>query len=265
MSLEYEEETYLLRQCFFEVQNEVGKGRLEETYHQACVLWFKEHQLPVVSKPPHPLCIRGVEAHRLFPDFVGWNAISVELKAVPRHVNRTEFVQLFDYLKHRGDRVGLLVNLGLDRVEIERVVYDAPETEWVENWDSWTDHVTGEDRDIGLAIRAGLQAVYAEHTTGYGEEVVTKLVLCSLQQQGLSVTVNPIAKAVFRNVIVHESALACLIVNQRIVLTLSALFDTNDFNTSRGRSYLKASDLNYGVAMNFGKKRAEIIGIRRGK
>ena len=106
MSLLFEEETHLLRRCFFEVQNEVGRGRHEQAYHQACVLWFQEHRVPVVSKMPHRLILRGDEAHILFPDFVGWNAITVEVKSEPRHLNQTEFVQLFDYLKFRRDRLG---------------------------------------------------------------------------------------------------------------------------------------------------------------
>gem|GEM_PF-5234277 len=60
--------------------------------------------MPVVSKVPHKLLVRGDEAHILDPDFVGWDAISVELKSVPRHLNQTEFVQIFDYLKCRQFR-----------------------------------------------------------------------------------------------------------------------------------------------------------------
>jgi GxxExxY protein len=263
MALLFEEETRLLRRCFFDVQNEVGKGRQEEAYHRACVLWFENHRLPVVSKLPHRLMLRGEEAHSLFPDFVAWDSISVELKAVPRRTNREELVQLFDYLKFRGDRVGLLVNMGLDRVEIERIAYDPPKTEFIENWKSWTDRIGNEDRAVGLAIRDAFHAVFTEHTTGYGEEIITKLVLCALRQQGLFVSNNPVAKAFYRSVEVHESALACLVVNDRVVLTFSGLFDSNDFNVNRARTYLKALDLNWGIAANFGKRRVDIIGIRR--
>jgi GxxExxY protein len=265
MVLELERETFLLRRCFFEVQNEVGIGRQEEAYHQACVLWLRREGLPVVSKPPHRLMLRGEEAHRMFPDFVGWNAISVELKAVTRHLGRSDFVQLFDYLKCRRDRVGLLVNMGLDRVEIECVIYDLPQTEWVENWEAWTDRIDGDDRAVGSAIRAALQNVYEEHTTGYGTEVVERLVHSSLRQRGLSIVANPVAKAFFGGHEVHESPLTCYVVNERIVLTLSALFDTNDFNIHRGESYLKALGLTWGIAADFGKTRAEITGIRRGR
>jgi hypothetical protein len=48
------------------------------------------------------------------------------------------------------------------------------------------------------------------------------------------------------------------------VLVVSALFDTNDFNVNRVRTYLKALNLRWGVAANFGKKKVQVVGIRRG-
>jgi GxxExxY protein len=264
MSLEFEQQTYLLRQCFFEVQNAVGRGRREEGYHQACRVCFRNQQVAAVSKMPHYLMLKGQVAHTLYPDFVVGDSITVELKAVPRQLAQSEFVQLFDYLKFRRDRLGLLVNMGLDRVAIERVVYDPPETAWTENWDSWTGQIEDEDRRVGLAVREALHAVYAEHTTGYSQEVVTKLVLYSLRQHHLEVSINPVCKAYFYDVEVDDSALDCLLIDGRIVLVLSALFDNNDFNVNRTRSYLKALKLRWGVAADFGKRRAEVIGIRRG-
>jgi GxxExxY protein len=264
MPLQFEKETYLLRRCFFEVQNEVGKGRREEAYHRACELWFQEHRLPVVSKAPHRLFLRGEEALCLFPDFVGWDKISIELKALPRRLNRSELVQLFDYLKFRRDRLGLLVNMGLNRVEIERVIFNPSESEWVENWTDWTNHIQGDDRATGLAIREALRALYAEHTTGYGSEIVGKLVQFALKQQRLGILLNPLAKAYFRRVEIDESALACIVINKRVLLTMSALFDTNEFNIHRGRSYLKALGLQWGIAADFGKTKAEIVGFRLG-
>ena len=77
-------------------------------------------------------------AHTLYPDFVTWDAITVELKALTRRLHDEERVQIFDYLKCRGDRLGLLVNMGLHRVHVERFVYDPPAHAIVENWDYWT-------------------------------------------------------------------------------------------------------------------------------
>ncbi len=72
--------------------------------------------------------LHGEEVHRLFPDFTVWKSIPVELNAVPRRLDSTEFVQLFDYRKRRGDSLGLLFNVGLDRVFVDRVDYHPDHT-----------------------------------------------------------------------------------------------------------------------------------------
>jgi hypothetical protein len=49
------------------------------------------------------------------------------------------------------------------------------------------------------------------------------------------------------------------------VLAFSSLFDSNAFNANRGKDYLKALNLRWGIAADFGKTKAQVIGIRRGK
>jgi GxxExxY protein len=263
MSLLYEDRTAILRRCFFDVQNEVGLGRNEQDYHPACKLWFAEHGLPVVSKPPLRLMLDGEEAHVLVPDFVAWDAITIELKAVSRGLASSELVQLFDYLKFRGDRLGLLVNLGLDRVHVERIVYDSPSVRLIEDWSSWKGVLGGQERELGLTMRDALSAVYDAHGTGYGLEVVERLVLFALQRRGLSVTARPIAGARFRGHTLPESQIDCFVIADSIVLTLSALFEDNDFNMNRGRSYMRALGIQWGVAANFGRSQAQITALQQ--
>lgn len=262
MSLLLEEHTYVLRKCFFAVQNEVGLGRSEEAYHQACKFWLAENQIPVVSKPPHRLFVAGREAHVLTPDFVGWSVMTIEIKAVPRRLNSTEWVQIRDYMKCRGDSLGLLVSFGLDRVHVERVVQTPCETTLVEEFSHWQGAMTSEPRNLGAAIRDALRNVYSEHSTGYGREVISRLVRCALTAQGLHVAPNPVVSSYYGGVAIDASPLDCLIVNNRYVLVLTSLFDSNEFNVSRGLSFMKSLQLEWGVAVNFGKRQAEFRGLR---
>lgn len=122
MGLVYEEKTKVLRRCLFDVQNEVGLGRHEEKYHQGCKLSFEEKGIPFASKPPQPLLLDGEAAYVLYPDFVAWDSITVELKAVPRSLNQSEFVQIFDiqfninrglsFLRATGLNWGIAANFG---------------------------------------------------------------------------------------------------------------------------------------------------------
>lgn len=263
MSLIYEDKTEVLRRCFFDVHNEVGLGRREEAYHQACKLWFQEHGVPFASKPPHSLRLESQEAYVLVPDFVVWDQITVELKAVLRKVGQAEFVQIFDYLKCRQDRLGLLVNFGLDRVQVERLAYEPPGTALAEDWQYWASMIHDEERAVGLAVREALRAVYAAHGTGYGNEVLQRLVLCALSNRGLRVTVSPVSKSYYRGVEVDESPLDCVVVEDRVLLVVTALLDDNQSGLNRGLSYLKALGLRWGVAADFGKKDVQITGLRR--
>ena len=78
----YEDKTGLIRRGMFDVQNEVGLGRKEEVYHQAFHSWLKEQAIPHFSKKAHPLQLGGEVAHVLCPDFIVWDCISIEMKAL---------------------------------------------------------------------------------------------------------------------------------------------------------------------------------------
>lgn len=262
MELIYQEETERLINGFFVVQNEVGLGRNEEAYHQAYNLWLAEQALQVLSKPPVRLQIAGREAHVLYPDFVAGDRISIEVKSLPRILGPSEDLQLFDYLRARGDRLGLLVNMGLDRVHVERRIYEPPPTTLSEDWSYWANEISGRDREIGVSIRNALRLVYETHRTGYSLAVTEKLVLTALAAHGLAVLVRPLAKATFHQHVMHESALECFVIEDRLVLTLTAQFDNNEFNKGLGLSCLKTLNLGWGVAVNFGRTELQINALR---
>jgi len=257
----YENETSLLRKGLLEVQNQVGPGRQEEIYHQAMTLWLKENNIPHSSKMPHPLLFAGDTAHVLYPDLIVWDKITIELKAVPMRLQNPEHVQIFNYLKRRKDKLGLLVNMGLDRVHIERIIYDEPAYEYQEDWQRWNDHITGEKRSAGLRVRETLQEIYQAYQTGYGTEVLEKLIQFGLEKQGLSFILSPVGKSAFQGHLLGETPFDCLLIENHLLLVFTALFDDNQFNIQRGLSFMRCLDVPWGIAANFGKKGVQIKGI----
>jgi len=258
------EKTEQLIRGFFAVQNEVGLGRNEEAYQRAFEIWTHEQRLPVASKPPVPLLIRDRVAHTLYPDFVGWDEIVVELKALPRAIGPSESLQLFDYLRARRSRLGLIVNMGLDRVHVERRILDPVESTLAEDFSYWINHIAGSDRNIGIAIRNALHLVYAQHRTGYSLPITERLLLTALSIYQLDVTVRPIAPAMFHKQVVHESALECTVVAGKFVMTVTAHFESNEFAKSLGLSHMKTLNIHWGVAANFGIKECQITALRYG-
>ena len=96
MALIFEDQTERLISGFFVVQNEVGLGRHEEAYHRAYNIWLAEQGWPVSIKPPIRLLVAGREAYVLYPDFVAWDRITIELKSLPRSLGPAEELQLFE-------------------------------------------------------------------------------------------------------------------------------------------------------------------------
>jgi len=262
MALIYEEYTRVLNRCFFDVQNEVGLGRHENSYQRGCEKWLNENGVPFRPKPAQHLRLDDQIVHTMYPDLVVWDMITVELEAVRRKLEKSEYVQTIDYLKFRGDRLGLLVNMGLERVDPERFPYTPPQYSLDEDWSHWTDSIKGRERDVGVAVRDGLRTIYEQHGCGYGEKVTGKLLLFEMRRRGLTVVPSPVASDYYRGEKVHESPLDCLVVGEKVLVTFSALFDENSFNISRGLSFMKALGIEWGVAVDFGRQVARVNGLR---
>ncbi len=262
MAFIYEEKTAVVRECLSKVHRDVGVGRHEKAYHRALEICFNDNDVPFLSKPQHSLYLDGKIVHVLIPDFVLWECITLELKAHRRRLQNSDFVQVFDYLKFRGDLLGLLVNLGLERVEMRRFAYRVPGYGIEENLQSLEDSFSNGDRKLGEEIRQVFLEIFELHGTGYGETISRDLILSALEHRRLDFIESPLAKAYYGDHVVDESPLDCIVVEGRFLVTYSALLEDNKFDVSRGVSCLKALDCKIGIAVNFGKKVLQLTGYR---
>ncbi len=152
--------------------------------------------------------------------------------------------------------------MGLDRVHFERRIYDPPPTRLVENWEHWFHRIGRRDREIAVAIHRAFHILFATHRTGYSQAVTEKLVLGALTTSQLRVQPRPIAKAMFHQKAVHESAIDCFVIEDRFVLTMTVHFDNVEFAKSLGLSHLKTLGLPWGIAANFGRTDLQITALR---
>ncbi len=120
----YESETYAIRGAVFEVYREMGSGFLEPVYQECLEREFKIRGIPHAAQPELKLTYKGEPLEQTYkPDFICFNAIIVELKAV-RELAPEHKAQLLNYLKATGLKVGLLVNFGgHPTAEIERMIF----------------------------------------------------------------------------------------------------------------------------------------------
>ncbi len=106
----YKDESYKIIGACFEVYKEKGNGFLEAVYQECLAIEFAEQAIPFV------------EQSRLKPDFLCYDEIIVEIKAV-KCLTDEHRAQLINYLKATGKQLGLLINFGhYPKIEQERYI-----------------------------------------------------------------------------------------------------------------------------------------------
>jgi len=116
-------ETFEIRGAVFEVNRTMGGGFLEAVYQECLAQEFSARCIPFQATPTLKLSYKGRPLKQTYsPDFICFDAIIVELKAV-RELAPEHRAQLCNYLKATGLRVGLLVNFSAtSRAIVERMV-----------------------------------------------------------------------------------------------------------------------------------------------
>lgn len=116
-------ETFQIRGAIFEVNRTMGGGFLEAVYQECLAREFEARSIPFRATPNLTLSYKGELLRQTYsPDFICFDAIIVELKAV-RELAPEHRAQLCNYLRATGLKVGLLVNFSAtSRAAVERMV-----------------------------------------------------------------------------------------------------------------------------------------------
>ncbi|HLI16683.1 MAG TPA: GxxExxY protein [Rhodanobacteraceae bacterium] len=97
---------------FYAVYNELGHGFLESVYENSLAPALREAGIAVVQQAPLRVDFRGRTVGEFRADLLVEDRLIVEIKSVSQLAPVHE-VQLVNYLKATGIRVGLLMNFGL--------------------------------------------------------------------------------------------------------------------------------------------------------
>ena len=119
----YREESYKIIGACFEVYKQKGCGFTEPVYQECLAIEFGLQGVPFVSQPIVEMDYKGVKLVQHFrPDFVCYEKIVIELKALSKLVNEHRS-QTLNYLNANKFRLALLINFGHHpKLEYERIV-----------------------------------------------------------------------------------------------------------------------------------------------
>jgi GxxExxY protein len=118
----YRDETHRLIGLCMEVHRELGKGHDEVVYKDAVVVELSRAGIPFEREKKYEITYKGVLlSHPYYADFVIWDKIVFEAKAIERLID-AHIKQVLNYLAASKLKVGLLVNFGGDSLEWKRVI-----------------------------------------------------------------------------------------------------------------------------------------------
>ncbi len=119
----YKDEVYAIIGAAMEVYNQLGPGFGEAIYQEAMEIEADLRNIP--NQPQQDIFIKykGTTLKQFFkPDFICYDKIIVEIKALDRLTSREE-AQLLNYLKATNKPLGILINFGAERdLEWKRMV-----------------------------------------------------------------------------------------------------------------------------------------------
>ncbi|CAN5869067.1 GxxExxY protein [soil metagenome] len=134
----YKEESYKIIGACFEVYKQKGCGFTEPVYQECLKVEFDLQQIQYVFEPIIQIEYKGKILDQYFkPDFVCYNKIIVELKAVSNLVDEHR-AQTINYLNATTFDLGLLINFGhFPRIEYERFGNKKDHKSLKDEIDSW--------------------------------------------------------------------------------------------------------------------------------
>ena len=116
-----DEVSKLVGRCL-EIHGELGRGQDEVLYQDAFTVELQRAQIPFARERKYEVTCKGVILpHHYFADFVVWDKILFEAKAVER-LTEVQVKQALNYLAASKLELGLPVNFGADSLEWKRVV-----------------------------------------------------------------------------------------------------------------------------------------------
>ena len=107
----------------FEVQRVLGTGFREVFYRDALAIEFRERRIPFEREVPCSIRYKGRHlCGEHYIDFICFDQVIVEVRARPV-IGPVDHAQLLTYLASSRRPLGLLLNMGGERLDVKRVIW----------------------------------------------------------------------------------------------------------------------------------------------
>lgn len=118
------EETYAIIGICMEVHRILGHGFLEIVYKDAIEYEVKKKEIRYEREKEYIVLYKDIILpHKFFADFILFDKVILEVKAIEGGISDDFIARMLNYLKVSECKVGLIVNFGKSKLEYKRFVF----------------------------------------------------------------------------------------------------------------------------------------------
>lgn len=262
MALIYENLSYEIRKAIFYVHNHTGYGFDEDAYHQGLIYHFNRIGLPFKSKYRKPIIHRSKIVATFEFDFLVYDKIILELKAVHSDFLPDHYRQIIEYLKLWQKRLGLLVNFGFELAKIKRVPFTEKNKDINEQYKHFANKLSDSEKKDLAEIRDAILEIFQQHGLGYCEKVYYELLKAEFDYREIPWDINCEVSITLDGEYLKDFSIPFFVLKNKYVVGLKSIYDDiSSYDIARMISYLRKLNLKLGFFLNFGKQQLQIRGI----
>lgn len=257
----YEELTYKIIGCAYDSFERLGVGFDEVRYHKVFHECLQREALNARYKVPFKLYYRNKIIANFEIDEIVDDKVIVEIKCIQTDFIPENYAQLMTYLKTSKLRLGLLINFGLHKVYLKRIIFDEQRKSDLEEWDnnyfrdtsvqhvieSVVGSVRRVDKEIGVAYhekiyKSALALEFRENSIPYNDIVY-------IETHHNNIQFRPFKTDYW---LIHDSLLFGV---------LAAQGRPRTYDLYRMRSYLKKLKITHGLIACWTTRNLQLYGI----
>jgi GxxExxY protein len=119
----YKEESYKIIGICMDVHNNLGAGFLEVVYKDALEYEFRKADILFEREKEYAVNYKGIFlSHKFYADFVVYDKIILEVKAISGIEEEAFIAQAINYLSMSQNKLALLINFGELKLNYKRIV-----------------------------------------------------------------------------------------------------------------------------------------------
>ena len=242
--------TYRIRKVVFNVYNQLGPIFREATYEKAMIIGLLKEVFQVDDQKSFPMLFKSYKIGYYIVDLLVDNKIILELKAVPilLPVHRA---QIISYLKVTDLKLGLLINFGSLKAEIESFPnYNLAQGKKISNKEIELKN----DLHFPELTDKVLDALFEVHhvlSPGFRTYIYRRAVRLELGWRRIPFCNIQKIQAKYLNEVVDEREIKLLIIDKKIGLLIVTEDSITELLKHRMWSYLMHFKLELGLVVNF--------------